>query len=70
MLALGGELDLAGAATLEQELARVWTPAAVVVDLRGLDVHGLQRPARDRRRRAQRAQEPAAGLRSCRARHK
>jgi anti-sigma B factor antagonist len=36
VIALGGELDLAGAATLEQELALVDAPT-LVVDLRGLE---------------------------------
>ena len=36
MIALAGELDLAGAATLEQELALVHADA-LVVDLRGLE---------------------------------
>jgi anti-sigma B factor antagonist len=36
VIALGGELDLAGAATLEQELALVDAPA-LVLDLRGLE---------------------------------
>ena len=44
MIALAGELDLAGAAALERELADVGAPA-VVVDLRGLgfmDSSGLR----------------------------
>lgn len=39
VIALRGELDLAGAAALEQELARLEPegPDAVVIDLRGVD---------------------------------
>jgi len=50
VIALSGELDLAGAATLEQELARPHTAAAaaVVIDLRNLrfmDSSGLRQIA-------------------------
>jgi anti-sigma B factor antagonist len=39
VVALNGELDLAGAAALEQELARLESelPAALVIDLRGVE---------------------------------
>ena len=47
VIALSGELDLAGAAALEQELARLEaeSPSAVVLDLRGvgfMDSSGLR----------------------------
>ena len=66
VLALEGELDLAGAATLERELAQ-HDEGPVVVDLRGLsfmDSSGLRALVVAERR----IQATAAASRSCRAR--